>query len=127
MTNDAGNNAVLEPSDRLFRTAAEIASLPMSSQAGAPKGGGARLLMVTADMQCSEIQMDSGAREDMHTHHDHSAIGCLLSGRLRLVIGGETFDAAPGDTWLHPRGVPHQVEALEKSSYLEVRSPASPS
>lgn len=127
MTIDAGKNAMLEPWDTLFRSAAEIASVPLSQNAGSLEGRIARLLMVTTDMQCSEIQMEKGVREDVHTHHDHSVIGCLLSGRLRLVIGMETFDAAPGDVWMHPQGAPHRVEALENSLYLEVKSPALPS
>ncbi len=124
---DAGENPMLEPSDKLFRTAAEITSMSLSQDTGTLKGRSARLLMVTADMQCSEIEMEKGVCEDVHTHHGHSAIGCLLSDRLRLVIGAETFDAAPGDVWMHPQGMPHRVEALEDSSYLEVKSPALPS
>ena len=60
------------------------------------------------------------------TEHTASvpAVLQVLSGRLRLEMGSETFDAAPGD-WAHmPAGLPHAVEALEPSVMLLTLLPA---
>lgn len=43
----------------------------------------------------------------LHVHHGEDEVFRVLEGRFRLRIGGETFDAAPGDTMLLPRDVPH--------------------
>jgi len=54
------------------------------------------------------------------TEHTASlpAIVQVLSGRLRLTMGEETVEAAPGD-WAHMKaGLPHSVEALEPSLML---------
>lgn len=80
-------------------------------------------LMVGEDILFVEAFKGKGMLDPMHTHVDHESVGYLLSGRLRLVIDGREFVAEPGDTWIHPRGVPHQSEALEDSVQLEVKSP----
>ena len=36
---------------------------------------------------------------------------------------GREFIAGPGDSWVHPRGVPHYSEALEDCVQIEVKSP----
>ena len=83
-----------------------------------------KLLMVTADMHCLKVSRKKGFVDPTHSHDDHSTICCLLSGKLRLNIGNETYVAEPGDVWLHPQGVPHSSEALEDSSQIEVKAPA---
>jgi quercetin dioxygenase-like cupin family protein len=57
--------------------------------------------------------------------HDHSQeqTGYLVSGRLRLTIGDETHDVAPGDSWSIPGGVCHGAEVLEDAVAIEVFSP----
>ena len=83
-----------------------------------------KLLMVTPDMHCLKVSRKKGFVDPTHSHDDHSTICCLLSGKLRLNIGNETYVAEPGDVWLHPQGVPHSSEALEDSSQIEVKAPA---
>ena len=55
--------------------------------------------------------------------HPHEQTGYLVSGRLRLTVDGSSYEAAPGDSWCIPSGVPHGAEALEESVAIEVFSP----
>lgn len=80
-------------------------------------------LMVGEDMLFMEARRQKGLIDPEHSHPDHESICYLVSGRLRVVIGGEEFIAEPGDTWIHPAGVPHYHEALEDSVQVEIKSP----
>ena len=76
---------------------------------------GATTLMV-------EFRLDGGATLPRHSHH-HEQCGYLVSGRLRLTIGPETFEAAPGDSWCIPGETPHSADVIEDSVAIEVFSP----
>jgi quercetin dioxygenase-like cupin family protein len=80
-------------------------------------------MMVGADLLFLEAFKGKGLHDPLHRHDDHESIGYCLSGKLRLVIGGQEFVAEPGDVWLHPRGVEHFSEALEDTVQLEIKSP----
>ncbi|MBM3502346.1 MAG: cupin domain-containing protein [Alphaproteobacteria bacterium] len=70
-----------------------------------------------------EIQRPKGARDAVHQHDDHETACHLVSGKLKLNIGGKEFMANPGDSWFHPKGVPHWSEAIEDCIQIEVKSP----
>ena len=55
--------------------------------------------------------------------HPHEQTGYLVKGRIRLSIGDESFDVAPGDSWCIPGNVEHQAEIIEDSVAIEVFSP----
>jgi len=55
--------------------------------------------------------------------HPHEQTGHLVSGHLRLYIGGEAHDVLPGDSWCIPGGVEHGADALEDTVAVEVFSP----
>lgn len=112
---------VLPPTKELFRRVDEIPEDLVAKDEGTPVR--LKLLMVTPDMHCVTITREKGALDPKRSH-DHSTVCCLLSGKLRLHIGTQTFVAEPGDVWMYPQGVPHQSEALEDSSQLEVAAPA---
>ncbi len=84
---------------------------------------GVRVHMKSDTMLMLSIQFPKGRLGPSHQHDDHETTCHLVSGKLRIWIGDETFVAHPGDTWFHPKGVPHQSEALEESVQLEVKSP----
>ena len=88
----------------------------------------AKPVAVKVVMKCDSMLMLSitrpkGMRDPIHQHDDHETSCHLVSGKLKLWIGGEEFTANPGDTWFHPKGVPHWSEALEESVQVEVKSP----
>lgn len=80
-------------------------------------------LLVGQDMVMVSAFKGKGMQDPMHQHDDHESVAYLLSGRMRVVIGGTEFIAEPGTAWIHPRGVPHFSEALEDSVQLEIKSP----
>jgi quercetin dioxygenase-like cupin family protein len=71
----------------------------------------------------SKFLLRAGSELPEHDH-PYEQTGYLLSGRLRLTIGGEARDTLPGDSWCIPSGVPHRAEVLEDAAALEIFSPA---
>jgi quercetin dioxygenase-like cupin family protein len=69
-----------------------------------------------------EVSLAQGAVVPSHSH-PHEQIGYLASGRLLFEVGDERRELAPGDSWLVPSDVPHQVTALEASVAIDVFSP----
>lgn len=69
-----------------------------------------------------EFLMDKGSELPSHAH-PHEQIGYLVSGAMRLTIGEDTYDVAPGDSWCVPGGVEHGATMLEDSVAVEVFSP----
>lgn len=70
----------------------------------------------------AEFRLAAGAVLPMH-RHPHEQTGYLVSGRLRLTVGGETFEAGPGDAWNIPADVEHGGEAITDAVAVEVFSP----
>lgn len=56
--------------------------------------------------------------------HPHEQTGYVISGRMVFTIGGEQFEAEPGDSWNIPGDVEHDVDVLEDTVVIEVFSPA---
>ncbi|KAI3596428.1 hypothetical protein D8I24_7352 [Cupriavidus necator H850] len=82
-----------------------------------------RKMLVGDEMLFLHVYRKKGLIDPVHKHMDHESIGYLISGRLRLVIGGQEFIAEPGTSWLHPAGVEHFSEALEDCEQVEIKSP----
>lgn len=70
----------------------------------------------------SEFVLKAGSVLPSHSHA-HEQTGYLVSGRMRLTIGGRTYEVSPGDCWCIPGDVPHHAEVLEDSVAVEVFSP----
>ena len=69
-----------------------------------------------------EFLLEKGALLPLHTH-PHEQTGYLVSGRMRLVIGGVANEVLPGDSWCIPGDEEHCAEILEDSVAIEVFSP----
>ena len=76
---------------------------------------GARTLM-------TEFVLEQGSTLPAHSH-PHEQTGYVVRGRMRLRIGAQEHDAAPGDCWCIPGGVEHGAQILEDSVAVEVFSP----
>jgi mannose-6-phosphate isomerase-like protein (cupin superfamily) len=50
----------------------------------------------------------------------------VLSGRLEVSCGDETYEVGPGEATFNPSGVPHGVTALEDVDVLSVKSEVRP-
>jgi quercetin dioxygenase-like cupin family protein len=70
----------------------------------------------------TEFRLQQGSTLPGH-EHPHEQTGYLVSGRMLLSIGEETFEAEPGDSWCIPGNVEHGAEILEDSIAIEVFSP----
>ncbi len=70
----------------------------------------------------TEFRMKAGSRLPVHAH-PYEQTGYLVSGRLRLTIGGETSEASAGASWCIPADVAHGAEIVEDSVALEIFSP----
>ncbi len=70
----------------------------------------------------AEFRLSAGSALPEHAHPEEQT-GYLVRGRMRLVIGGESFDARPGDGWCIGSGVVHSAQVLEDSVAIEVFSP----
>lgn len=122
----AGAPRILEPMKEVFRSDDSIEVLELRNVEGTdfPIPMKLQVLMATEDMHCLKVFRPAGAVDPEHQHDDHSTIACLISGKLIVHIGDESYVAEPGDVWFHPQGVRHYTEALVDSVQIEVKSPA---
>ncbi|MCA1792288.1 MAG: cupin domain-containing protein [Desulfotignum sp.] len=70
----------------------------------------------------SQFKLAKGHALPLHSH-PHEQTGYLVTGRLKMTIGPDTFDAAPGDSWCIPGDTTHSAEVLEDAIAIEVFSP----
>ncbi len=70
----------------------------------------------------AEFKLEKGAILPKHKH-PHEQTGYLVSGRIDLTIGNETYRVTPGDSWCIPGDVNHHAFAHENSVAIEVFSP----
>ena len=70
----------------------------------------------------TEFRLEKGNHLPVHAH-PYEQTGYLISGHLRLTVGAESFEAAPGDSWCVPSGIEHGAEVLADSVAIEVFSP----
>jgi quercetin dioxygenase-like cupin family protein len=69
-----------------------------------------------------EIFYPAGVCSPEH-RHDHDSFVYLLSGRLTGTVGSVPAQLEPGACLAHPAGVPHTVEAVVDSRWLEFKAP----
>ena len=70
----------------------------------------------------TEFKMKADSILPAHSHV-YEQTGYLVKGRIRLIIGQQTFEACPGDSWCIPGNTEHGAEILENSLAIEVFSP----
>lgn len=70
----------------------------------------------------TKFRLKKGGQLPRHSH-PHEQTGYLVEGRLRLSIGADENDVAPGDSWCIPAGVEHGAEVFEDAVAVEVFSP----
>lgn len=71
----------------------------------------------------SEFRLQSRAELPAH-QHVYEQTGYLVSGKIVLFIGSESFVMTPGDSWCIDPEVEHKAEVLEDSVALEIFSPS---
>ena len=70
----------------------------------------------------AEHRMEKGWAGAAHSH-PHDQIVYVVSGHLRIIAGGRTFEARQGDSFVVRGGVQHQASALAPSVVIDVFTP----
>ncbi|MCL6612657.1 MAG: cupin domain-containing protein [Peptococcaceae bacterium] len=70
----------------------------------------------------TEFLLEKGKVLPGHKHPQEQT-GYLVSGKIKLFIGGESREVNPGDSWVIPGNVEHRAEILEDSVAVEVFAP----
>jgi quercetin dioxygenase-like cupin family protein len=70
----------------------------------------------------AEHRMENGWVGAAHSH-PHDQIVYVISGHLRVVAGGRTFEVRQGDSFVVRGGVEHQASALAPSLVIDVFTP----
>jgi quercetin dioxygenase-like cupin family protein len=77
------------------------------------------------------IHLEKGCKVALH-HHESEQIAYLISGHVRWGLGDpgtperREFEMSGGEVLHLPSNLPHQVEALEDCTILDVLSPPGP-
>jgi quercetin dioxygenase-like cupin family protein len=79
-------------------------------------------LMLGEHMALLEVRVQAGAASALHAH-SHESLIYVVSGKLSTTIGSETFVLREGDACRHAASVAHRVEALEDTTFIEIKSP----
>ncbi len=70
----------------------------------------------------AEHHMERGWTGTAHSH-PHDQMAYVISGRVRVRAGEETFEAGPGESFVVRGGVEHQATAIEASVVIDVFTP----
>jgi quercetin dioxygenase-like cupin family protein len=81
-----------------------------------------RVLATSDKLMLCEFRFEEGVEVPQHTHF-HDQVGYVVSGRMRMVMGEQTLECGPGDSYHAPPDVPHSGVALEPSVVIDVFSP----
>jgi mannose-6-phosphate isomerase-like protein (cupin superfamily) len=92
-----------------------------------PKGWGREVWIVNGDLYCGKIlEIGKGKRCSLHFHELKTESFYLRKGRLKMRIKEspdaeniEEFELIAGDCMDVPRGLVHQMEALEDAELYE--------
>lgn len=76
---------------------------------------GERLMLV-------HVTLEEGAVVPAHSH-PHEQVGYVVSGELKMTIGGTEHSLKPGDSYLIPSNVEHGAVTPEGAQVLDVFSP----
>jgi quercetin dioxygenase-like cupin family protein len=88
-----------------------------------PEPGLTRLVGAYNDkLFLAEHRMDQGWVGAAHSH-PHDQMAYVISGRLKVRAGSESFEAGPGDTFVVRGGVVHQASAIEPSVVIDIFTP----
>ncbi len=97
---------------------------PLTTVEGLPLigAGWVRTRLQTHHGLLLEIVYPAGVRSPEH-QHAHDSFIHLLDGHLCGTVDGDPAELHPGEVLLHPTGVPHSVEAVTESRWLEFKAP----
>ena len=75
-------------------------------------------------LMVSLVESKPNASPPPHAHPDHEQAGMVLEGEYEMTIGSERRLLKPGDAYVIPPGVEHQLHGLDGSALaIDVFSP----
>ena len=77
-------------------------------------------LVTGAQIEVGMLRYKSGEGASEHAH-PHEQVIVVLSGRVRMKIGGETHELGPREVAHLPPNVPHSLTALEDTEVLSAK------
>lgn len=72
--------------------------------------------------EVAKIHFPKGKGAQAHRHAEEQ-FSFVVSGRLRVNAGGETYEVGPGQATFNPSNIEHGVEALEDTVVLSLKAP----
>lgn len=95
---------------------------------GADIPGASELLKMQVQMATEHVivlraERKKGLKDPRHKHDNHDTVSTLISGKLEVHIGDESFMCEPGAVWRHRPGVYHWSDTLEDSVVIEIKTP----
>jgi quercetin dioxygenase-like cupin family protein len=102
----------------------EFSHVPASAvRPSAPEPGLTRLVgAYNEKLFLAEHRMQQGWIGAAHSH-PHDQMAYVISGRLAVRAGNETFEVSAGDSFVIRGGVEHQASAIESSVVIDVFTP----
>ena len=89
-----------------------------------PEAGLVRIVGAFNDkLFLAEHFMQKGWAGAAHSH-PHEQIVYVISGHLRVICGGKTFEVRTGESFVVHGGIEHQATALEATHVIDVFTPA---
>jgi quercetin dioxygenase-like cupin family protein len=93
------------------------------AKVSAPEPGLTRMVGACNDkLFLAEHRMNKGWVGARHSH-PHDQIVYVISGRLKVTCGEESFEVRAGDSFVVRGGIEHQAAALEPSHVIDVFTP----
>jgi quercetin dioxygenase-like cupin family protein len=120
MMTQTGATTMTTPQRPNHGTVFDIASIERDlrkEDAYARTGHTARTLIREPDLRVVQIAMKAGGRISQH-RADQTASVHVLSGRLHLHLPSGLVDLGAGQVLALERAVPHDVEALDETTFL---------
>jgi quercetin dioxygenase-like cupin family protein len=86
-------------------------------------GKARRVRLHTPQLMQVEARIAAGLATASHSH-PHVQVSFVLSGRIRVTVGGRTAELGPGGSFIVASGVEHGAIALTDVTLLDTFAPA---
>ena len=77
-------------------------------------------------IEVMKMHWRAGESARPHQHAEEQAI-YVLSGRMRMTVGDETYEVGPGEVSYHPSNVRHAALAVEDTVAISFKNVVAPS
>jgi quercetin dioxygenase-like cupin family protein len=81
-----------------------------------------QVLSESPDLMVVSFTFDAGAEGKLHAH-PHVQATYVESGRFRFAISGDSFEVAPGDSFVIPSGAEHGCLCLAPGRLIDTFAP----